>query len=415
MVFPLGRPSSVTGEIPRTNPLGPRWLRPCHSSVLLLILQRGNKMEVVKELRECLHIIFTVQFWRMAVLWTLALVFSYLKLFSQTILLQKSKRYSRRSPKDCISASAPVTRPVCIITGATSGLGAAAAYALSKEGFYVVLAGRSSELISKVTSDIKRRNNDACVKAFQVDITSFESILKFKSSLQQWLLDSNMHSSVQLLINNAGILATSRRLTSEGYDEMITSNYIGAFCLTKVLLPLLENSPSPSRVVNVTSFTHWSVQSMQVDRGTMKCFSKSKCYPFARIYEYSKLCLLLFSYELHRQVGQMEKSHKLSVVAVDPGAVKTNIMREIPSSISQMSYIVLKILGLLQSPENAVCSILDAALAPPEISGVYFFGGNGRTLNSSALSYDVRLSTDLWDTSCNLFREFHLAVKDTST
>ncbi|KAL2494586.1 Uncharacterized protein Fot_38343 [Forsythia ovata] len=322
-------------------------------------------MEVVKELRDCLHIIFTVQFWRMAVLWTLALVFSYLKLFSQTILLQKSKRYSRRSPKDCISASAPVTRPVCIITGATSGLGAAASYALSKEGFYVVLAGRSSELLSKVISDIKRRNNDACVKAFQVDITSFESILKFKSSLQQWLLDSNMHSSVQLLINNAGILATSRRLTSEGYDQMITSNYIGAFCLTEVLLPLLENSLVPSRVVNVTSFTHWSVRSMLVDRGTMKCFSKSKCYPFAHIYEYSKLCLLLFSYELHRQVGQMEKSHKLSVVAVDPGAVKTNIMREIPSGISQMSYIVLKILGLLQSPENAVCSILDAALAPP--------------------------------------------------
>ncbi|CAA3029450.1 dehydrogenase/reductase SDR family member on chromosome X isoform X1 [Olea europaea var. sylvestris] len=372
-------------------------------------------MEVVKELKDCLHFIFTVQFWRMAVLWTVALVFSYLKLFSSTFLLPKAKYYSRRSLKDCISASAPVTRPVCIITGATSGLGAAAAYALSMEGFYIILAGRSSELLSKVTSDIKRRNNDACLKAFQVDITSFESILKFKCSLQQWLLDSNMHSSIQLLINNAGILATSCRLTSEGYDKMIATNYIGAFCLTKVLLSLLENSIVPSRVVNVTSFTHWTVRSMQVDRGTMKCFSKSKCYPFAHIYEYSKLCLLLFSYELHRQVAQTEKSHKLSVVAVDPGAVKTNIMREIPSGISQLSYIVLKFLGLLQSPENAVCSILDAALASPEISGVYFFGGNGRTLNSSALSYDVGLSKDLWDTSCNLFRELHRAAKDTST
>lgn len=69
-------------------------------------------------------------------------------------------------------------------------------------------------------SEIKRQNEDALLKAFQVDLLSIQSILNFKNSLQLWLQDSKMHPSVQLLINNAGILATSSRITSEGYDQL---------------------------------------------------------------------------------------------------------------------------------------------------------------------------------------------------
>ncbi|KAK4386503.1 Short-chain dehydrogenase, chloroplastic [Sesamum angolense] len=350
----------------------------------------------------------------MSVLWTLSLVFSYLKLFSHGFLSPKSNVYSRRTPKHSTFANTAVTRPVCIITGATSGLGAAAAYALLVEGFYVVLVEDHLKLLSKVISDIKSQNQDACLKGFEVNLASFKSILEFNQSLQQWLRDSNLHSSVQLLINNAGILATSRRLTSEGYDQMLATNYIGAFCVTKVLLPLLENSPVPSRVVNVTSFTHWNGWQRNC---IWEEFYEIK-YTYAHIYEYSKLCLLLFSYELHRQINLKEISSSLccskliinqeasifctlDLLATDPGAVKTNIMREIPSCVSQMAFIVLKFLGLLQSSKTGVCSILDAALAPPEVSGVYFFGGNGRSLNSSPLSYDANLAKELWATSCN--------------
>ncbi|GFP94893.1 dehydrogenase/reductase sdr family member on chromosome x [Phtheirospermum japonicum] len=364
-------------------------------------------MESVRIVVELFNFICNFQFWRMTVVWTLSLIFSYLKLLFQSFFSSELKCYPRCSIKDYAFANPYVTRPVCVITGATSGLGAAAAYALSNEGFYVVLVGRSSKLLSKTISSIKGRNDDACLKAFEADLSSFESILEFKHSLQQWLSDSKMHCSVQLLINNAGILATSRRFTSEGCDQMMGTNYIGPFCLTKLLLPLLKNSPVPSRVVNVTSFTHRNVCCMRADRETVSGmrFMKSKCYPYAHIYECSKLCLLLFSYELHRQVGLMEISRHVSVVAVDPGAVQTNIMREIPSCVSRMAYVGLKILGLLQSPETSVRSIVDASLAPPEVSGVYFFGGKGRCLSSSELSYDARLAKDLWATSCNLFQE----------
>ena len=67
--------------------------------------------------------------------------------------------------------------------------------------------------------EIKRKNGSAQLKGFEVDLSSFQSILRFRDSLQQWLSDSQMHCSIQLLINNAGILATSSRLTSEGFDQ----------------------------------------------------------------------------------------------------------------------------------------------------------------------------------------------------
>ncbi|XP_058074225.1 uncharacterized protein LOC131222976 isoform X3 [Magnolia sinica] len=337
---------------------------------------------------EALQFLFSVESWRMAVFWTLSLIFSYLHLLFRGIF-QKSQSYPRRS----LHPSSE--QPICIITGATSGLGAAAAKYLSREGYYVVLVGRSSHLLSKTIQEIKQQQEDVHLKALQVDLSSFQSMLSFKSSLEQWLLDTNLHPSVQLLINNAGILATSCRFTAEGYDQMVETNYI--------------------------------VSQIEVDEETLsgkylKCFSKSGRYPFARTYEYSKLCLLLFSYELHRQLFLMDPSHHISVIycrypqfrAADPGAVKTAIMREVPRHVSQLAFTVLKSLGILQSPENGVDSIIDAALAPREASGQYFFGGKGRTMKSSPLSYDAKLAEKLWASSCELLREAQLTMQEST-
>lgn len=138
-------------------------------------------------------------------------------------------------------------------------------------------------------------------------------------------------------------------------------------------------------------------------------FANLKQYPFAWIYGYSKLCMVLFSYELQRQINIMDKASQLTVNVADPGAVKTNIMREVPLCLSLLAVSVLKLLGLLQYPENGISSILDAALAPPGTSGMYFFGGKGRMLKSSPVSYDGKLAERLWRKSCDLFLELKLA------
>ncbi|KAL3738475.1 hypothetical protein ACJRO7_019930 [Eucalyptus globulus] len=368
------------------------------------------KMRIMsKELVEAFRFICTVDFWIMAVLWTFSLLASYWQFFSRG-LFGRIVSYPRNA-----NIEVPL-RPLCIITGATSGLGAAAAYALSKEGFIVVLVGRSAHRLSERVAEICKHNKDAHLKAFQADISSIESILHFRCSLEQWLLESNMHASVQLLINNAGMLATSCRITAEGFDEMMATNYMGPFFLTKHLLPLLRNSPVPSRIVNVTSFTHRSVCGATFDKESVigKSSFRMKQYPCAQIYGYSKLCLLLFSYELHRRL-HLESSCHVSILAVDPGVVKTSIMREVPPYLSYTAFAFLTAMGLLGSPEGAVNSVLDAALAPPEISGVYFFGGKGRTINSSSVSYNTGLARELWATSSDLFLEAQLSAKSISS
>ena len=82
----------------------------------------------------------------------------------------------------------------------------------------------------------------------------------------------------------------------------------------------------------------------------------------------------------------------LYISVADPGVVQTNIMREVPAILSWLALFVLKRLGLFQSPQSGINSIIDAALAPPGISGAYFFDVKGRTINSSALT-ECKVST----------------------
>uniref|UniRef100_A0A0E0ER24 Uncharacterized protein n=1 Tax=Oryza meridionalis TaxID=40149 RepID=A0A0E0ER24_9ORYZ len=334
--------------------------------------------------REALRMVCSREFWRMAVLWTVSLLYSYILLF----FLRRGAPVPRRRPMpEPDDDAARRRRPVCVITGATSGLGKAAAAALAREGFHVVLA-------------------------FQVDLSSYKSIKKFETSLNQWIKDSNMEHSIQLLVNNAGILAKSYRITEDGLDEMIQANYIGPFVLTNILLPLLKNSSTPSRVVNLTSFTHRCVSEINLSEKGLSGvrfghWPARRSYLLASTYEYTKFCLLMFSYELHRQ---LHLSSGVSVMAADPGVVQTGIMRELPPCLSWLALSVLRLLNLLQQPDAGVDAVLDAALAPPEASGKYFFGGKGRTIRSSQLSYDVEVAKKLWAESLALFNELQNRV-----
>ncbi|ESQ41573.1 hypothetical protein EUTSA_v10013855mg [Eutrema salsugineum] len=365
---------------------------------------------MMKEVKEAFLFVFSYHFWRMG-LWSIALVYSYLQLHKARIFgsIYKARLFgSKYTPiSGSIDPKIRSSRPICVITGATSGLGKATAFVLAEKGFHVILVGRSSQLLSETLEEIKSKNKDAQLKSFQVDMSSFESIFKFKSSLEQWLSDAELHPSIQILVNNAGIMAISSRPTTEGYDRMIATNYVGPFCLTKLLLPLLKNSSVPSRVVNVTSFTHRYASIGKFDKDSVSGVHTSTLnkYPYARAYEYSKLCLLLFSYELHRQLRLTDDSHHVSVIAADPGFAKTKIMREYPTYITAMAFLGFKTLGLLQTPEEGAESIVDAALAPPEISGAYYFGGKGRTIESSKVSRDLKLGQQLWETSCDLLNE----------
>uniref|UniRef100_A0A0D9XCR2 Uncharacterized protein n=1 Tax=Leersia perrieri TaxID=77586 RepID=A0A0D9XCR2_9ORYZ len=295
---------------------------------------------------EALRMVFSREFWRMAILWTISLLYSYILLFffrRGAPVPRRRRRRPRSDDNDGDDTGLGGRRPICVVTGATSGLGKAASAALAREGYHVTV------------QEIRSRQPDAHVEAFQVDLTSFKSIKKFEISLNQWIQDSNMEHSIQLLINNAGMLAKSQRITEDSFDEMMQANYIGPFVLTNTLLPLLKNSSTPSRVVNLTSFTH-------------------RC-----------------------------------------GVVETGIMRELPPCLSWFALSVLRVLNLLQQPDTGVGAVLDAAFALPEASGKYFFGGKGRTISSSQLSYDIEVAKKLWAESLAVFNELQIGESELRT
>ncbi|KAG0543391.1 hypothetical protein BDA96_02G186800 [Sorghum bicolor] len=355
--------------------------------------------------REALRMVWSPQFWRMAVLWALSLLYSYVLVFLRGRAAAPRRRRPRPAEGRC---------PVCVVTGATSGLGRAAAAALAREGYHVVLAGRSMQFLYETVQDIQRQQPEAHLKVFQLDLASFKSIKKFGSSLKQWVQEINLEPSIQLLVNNAGILAKSHRITEDGLDEMIQTNYIGPFMLTNILLPLLKKSSVPSRVVNLTSFTHRCVSGIDVCEDALRGMKFGRCsvggsYPLASTYEYTKLCMLMFSYELHRH---LHMSSGVSVIAADPGVVETKIMRELPQCLSWFAFLALRSLRLLQEPDTGVGAVLDAALALPDESGKYFFGGKGKTIRSSRLSYDTEVAKKLWAESSAVFKELQLRGGD---
>ncbi|KAG6558295.1 hypothetical protein Mapa_000045 [Marchantia paleacea] len=339
---------------------------------------------------------------RMGMFWTLAVIYSYAQLLHQKVF--RSGIIFSRSPRIATEGA----RLVCIVTGASSGIGKATAEALAVHGYHVIVAGRARTRLLEVVESLKRKHENVSLEALELDLCSVSSILSFADQVKSMLQASEGSKALQLLVNNAGMLAGSHRCTETGSDSMITSNYLGPYLLTQQLLPHFHRGSPRARIVNVTSFTHRCVRAGNVDekqlaRGSLANFRLQKgWYSVAQVYENSKLCLLLFTYELHRRLHAGTDSFKLSVMAADPGIVRTNIMRELPNALVSFTYFVLSILRLLQDPSDGSEAVVDAALAPEGLSGEYFFGGSGRIVRSSALSYDTILAKHIWRISSSI-------------
>lgn len=193
---------------------------------------------------------------------------------------------------------------------------------------------------------------------------------------------------------------------------MMASNYIGPFILTHELLPLLQKNAPQARIVNLVSFTHRALQRGQVDvsqvpnGGIWQKPAERSYYPLAKIYEASKLFLILHAYELHLQAFRnTEPKDRVSVMAADPGFVTTNLLREVPAWLVQVSFIVMRLLRLSQSPAAGISSVVAAALAPWEVSGKYVFGTQGLLCKSTSFTYDDQLGRSLWEASAGIRRE----------
>ncbi|CAI7765682.1 unnamed protein product [Closterium sp. NIES-54] len=244
-----------------------------------------------------------------------------------------------------------------------------------------------------------------------------------------------------LLVNNAGILSPTASHRSAPaslpVDRMLATNYLGPVLLTLRLLPLMgRRAPSllaqahggnntgacgeaeerlKCRIVNVTSFTHRSVRQLYVsDVASLATGAAAPAssppplfYPAASIYQASKLCLLLFSLHLQRLLQSDPSTCHISVVPIDPGMVRTAVLRELPSLLAATVNTIFSLLGLCLLPHALVPLFLCASTAPQEqVAGKYLFGTHAVPLPPSPLAQDTSLSNSLWRTTQDLLTQW---------
>jgi NAD(P)-dependent dehydrogenase (short-subunit alcohol dehydrogenase family) len=245
-----------------------------------------------------------------------------------------------------------------IVTGANSGLGLETARELARHGAVVVLACRSAERGRAALDDIRRDVPDGDVTLGSLDLADLASVRAFAEE---------HGSGLDLLVNNAGVMALPRRTTADGFEMQFGTNHLGHFALTGLLLPALLERPG-ARVVTVTSTLHWAGR---LDFANLD--GERRYRPYAA-YSQSKLANLVFAKELHRRAGDRPLS-----VAAHPGYSATNLQQAASRMTGSRARVALYGVGntvFAQSAAAGAWPLLYAATAP-EVRGGECYGPRG--------------------------------------
>ena len=196
---------------------------------------------------------------------------------------------------------------VAVVTGANSGLGLATARELARAGARVVLASRSADKGQRAAVQIVSEAPGADVQPAVLDLADLDSVRAFAATAPD---------RIDLLINNAGVMAAPRRLTKDGFESQFATNHLGHFALTGLLLGRLLPAPAP-RVVTVSSAMH---RGGTIDFDDLQGERK---YSRWGAYSQSKLANLMFCFELQRRA--VEAGTALLSMAAHPGYAATNL------------------------------------------------------------------------------------------
>lgn len=277
--------------------------------------------------------------------------------------------------------SADLLGKVCIVTGATSGIGKATAKELAM-GTKVVLACRNPERAEAVRGEIVKETGNNGVGVMLVDLASLKSVRSFARDYQQ------KFSKLDVLVNNAGLYSSKRIVTVDGFELTFAVNHLAHFLLTNLLLPLL-NASAPSRIVNVTSEAQGRGHINFEDLNGQQKYSGWKAY------SQSKLANVLFTYELARRL----KGTGVTANCVHPGTVRTNFGRE---SEGIMAVMVRIATPFMLSPQAGAKTVIWLASAPEvdHLTGKYFI--KQAEAKSSRDSYDLEIAQRLWNVSAEL-------------
>jgi len=275
----------------------------------------------------------------------------------------------------------------CLVTGATSGLGAATALELARLGATVVVAGRDAAKC-RAQVDAIRRETGARAEEVVADLAVLDQVRRMAAEV------ASRFPRLDVLVNNAGTYLFERALTQDGLERTFAVNYLSHFLLTNLLLDRLAASPA-SRVVCVSSNAHGGGR---IDFDNLQ---GERRYERLDAYARSKLALLMFTYELSRR----RKGSPPTANALHPGVVATDLGAENGPVRGWLRVRVRNLLGRsMITPEEGARAIVRLA-SSPELEGVtgrYF--DQGREVRSSPPSYDEAVARRLWEVSEALTR-----------
>jgi NAD(P)-dependent dehydrogenase (short-subunit alcohol dehydrogenase family) len=280
---------------------------------------------------------------------------------------------------------------VAVVTGANSGLGLVTARELARAGATVVLACRNTSKGEQAIDDVRAAVPSADLALEALDLADLDSVRDFASRI------ASGHDHLDLLVNNAGVMAPPRRTTKDGFESQFGTNHLGHFALTGRLMATLLAAPAP-RVVTLSSGVH--------RMGTINFddLQRERRYNNWLAYGQSKLANLIFSFELQRRASAAGTN--LLSLAAHPGYSATNLQFAGPSAFYEKAFMAVANKVYAQSADMGALPTLYAATVP-DIPGGSFIGPDGfmegrghpKVVTGAGKAYDEDTGRRLWEAS----------------
>lgn len=279
-----------------------------------------------------------------------------------------------------------VTGKVVIITGANSGIGKETAIELARRGAKVYIACRDMDRGEAAKKEIIQESASQNVFFWKIDLASFKSIREFAINF------AREETKLDILINNAGVMACPRSFTQDGIEMQFGVNHLGHFLLTNLLLELIKSS-APSRIINVSSMGHLFGKINKSDLMSKDSYGSFKAY------NQSKLANVLFTKELARRLS----GTNVSVYALHPGVIDTELGRHMQVNKFNIKRLQSAVRGwFLKTAKAGAQTTITCAIDPEleQVSGEYF--SNCRVAKCNPAANDPELACWLWEESVKL-------------
>lgn len=268
---------------------------------------------------------------------------------------------------------------VCLVSGATQGIGKAGAQMLAEQGATTIIVGRSAEKCRAVAEEIRTKSGNAEVEAMVADLTSLAAIRQLAEEFKA------RHARLDVLVNNVGGMFVSRTLTAEGHEATFALNHLGHFLLTHLLLDTLKAS-APARIVNVSSHAaldgHLDFDNLMGERG----FNGMAAYSSA------KLASIVYTFALAKRL----EGTGVTANVLHPGTLRTGFMQNNPFPWNLFAKLYFT---FMPSADHGGQAILKLAAAPElaGVSGRYF--DQMHAAEAIPEAYDVEVQRRLWEIS----------------